>query len=226
MKNVQLLSTVAATLLFAVGAVSAQDLKKDEHPAPAPAAQQKAPAEKIAPNMHAGQPKAPETTGQAPNMSEPDKARAIDKAGKTPEPKANVKGSAGVDEKAQIKSNDKTKNSEVNSNERSSATAKSSTTEQSKQTTGQGAAAGAAKLSTEQRTKITSIIREHRTPPVHLNVSIAVGTRIPPTVHFYPLPVEVIQIYPEWRGYDYIMVGNEILVIDPGSHEIVAIIEA
>lgn len=226
MKKVQLLSTVAATLLFAVGAVSAQDLKKDEHPAPAPTAQQKAPAEKIAPNMHAGQAKATETTGQAPKVSEPDKAQAIDKASKTAEPKADVKGSAGSGEKAQIKSNDKSKNAEVNSNERSNATAKSSMTKQSKQTTGQGAAAGTAKLSTEQRTKITSIIREHKTPPVHLNVSIAVGTRIPATVHFYPLPVEVVQIYPEWRGYDYIMVGNEIVVIDPQSHEIVAIIEA
>lgn len=31
---------------------------------------------------------------------------------------------------------------------------------------------------------------------------------------------------PEWRGYDYVMVGDEILVIDPGTHEVVAIIEA
>jgi hypothetical protein len=38
--------------------------------------------------------------------------------------------------------------------------------------------------------------------------------------------VEVIVVYPEWRGYDYILVGNEILVIDPRTHEIVAILEA
>ena len=48
MKNARLLSTVAATLLLAVGAASAQDVKKDEAPARAPAAQQNAPAEKVA----------------------------------------------------------------------------------------------------------------------------------------------------------------------------------
>ena len=54
MKNTKLLSTVAATLLLAVGAASAQDVKKDEAPARAPAAQQNAPAEKVAPAMKPG----------------------------------------------------------------------------------------------------------------------------------------------------------------------------
>ena len=62
--------------------------------------------------------------------------------------------------------------------------------------------------------------------PAHLNVSVRVGTRVPDSVHFYPLPVEVVAVYPEWRGYDYILVGDEIVVIDPRTHEIVAILEA
>ena len=93
------------------------------------------------------------------------------------------------------------------------------------QTTGQGAV-GAARLSTEQRTKITSIIRQHKVEPAQLNVSVTVGTRIPERVHVYPLPVEVVDIYPEWRGYDYILVGDQIVIIDPRTHEIVAIVEA
>ena len=81
MKNARLLSTVAATLLLAVGAASAQDVKKDEAPARAPAAQQNAPAEKVAPAMKPGAQnaqgkKAPETTGQAP---EGDRPKASDK---------------------------------------------------------------------------------------------------------------------------------------------------
>jgi len=96
---------------------------------------------------------------------------------------------------------------------------------ESRSTTGQGAA-GAAKLSTEQRTRITTIIHRHKVAPVHLNVSVRVGTRVPGHVHLYPLPVEVVDIYPEWRGYDYIMVGDEIVVIDSDSHEIVAILNA
>ncbi len=99
-------------------------------------------------------------------------------------------------------------------------------TEQNRATTGQGAAAGSAKLSTEQRTKISTIIKQKKVEPAHLNVSVSVGTRIPESVHFYPLPQEVVVIYPEWRGYDYILVGDQIVIIDPRSHEIIAIVEA
>jgi len=36
----------------------------------------------------------------------------------------------------------------------------------------------------------------------------------------------VVEIYPVWRGYEFIMVGNEILVIDPATLRIVAILDA
>ena len=83
-----------------------------------------------------------------------------------------------------------------------------------------------ANLSTEQRTKINTIIRQNKVEPAHLNVSVRVGTRVPESVRFYPLPAEVFVVYPEWRGYDYILVGDQILVINPRTHEIVAILEA
>ena len=65
-----------------------------------------------------------------------------------------------------------------------------------------------------------------RVEPSKLNISIRVGARVPTSVHYYPLPREVVTIYPEWRGYDYIMVGDQIVILDPRSHEIVFIIEA
>jgi hypothetical protein len=100
-----------------------------------------------------------------------------------------------------------------------------STTEKS-QTTGQAGAA--AKLSTEQRTKITSVIRSQHVQPVNnVNFSIRVGTRVPREgVHFYPLPEEVVSIYPEWRGYQYILVRDQIVVVDPNTYEIVAVLNA
>jgi hypothetical protein len=57
-------------------------------------------------------------------------------------------------------------------------------------------------------------------------VSVRVGTRIPDSVRFHPLPVQVIDVYPEWRGYNYLLVGDQIVVIDPATHEIVAILDA
>jgi hypothetical protein len=116
--------------------------------------------------------------------------------------------------------------------EQKGATDSKSTTTQSQtgtsaqsQTTGQAGAG--AKLSTEQRTKISSVIREqHVQPLANVNFSIAVGTRVPRDVRFYPLPREVVTIYPEWRGYEFVLVNNQIIVIDPRTFEIVAILDA
>src|SRR5581483_2031230 len=98
-----------------------------------------------------------------------------------------------------------------------------STTEKS-QTTGQAGAA--AKLSTEQRTKITSVIRnEHVSSVKNVNFSVSVGTRVPREgIEFHTLPTEVVSIYPEWRGYKFIVVRDEIVIIDPNTYEIVEII--
>ncbi len=95
----------------------------------------------------------------------------------------------------------------------------------SQTTTGQAGAG--AKLTTEQRTRITTAIHEERVAPVsNVTFSIAVGTRVPREgVSFHPLPVEVVTIYPEWRGYEFILVGNQIVVIDPETSEIVAVLD-
>jgi hypothetical protein len=39
-------------------------------------------------------------------------------------------------------------------------------------------------------------------------------------------PSTIIAIEPSWRGYDYFMVGEQIVIVDPRSMEIVAIIDA
>ena len=95
----------------------------------------------------------------------------------------------------------------------------------SQTTTGQAGAG--AKLSTEQRTKITTVMKSQRVEPVtNVNFSISVGTRVPREgVSFRPLPAEVVTIYPEWRGYEFILVRNQIVVVDPVTYEIVAILD-
>lgn len=92
-------------------------------------------------------------------------------------------------------------------------------------TTGQAGAN--AKLTTEQRTTIrTSITKQNVKPVTNVNFSISIGTRVPRTVSFYPLPAEVITVYPTWRGYEFFLVGNEIVVVNPRTLEIVAVLEA
>jgi Protein of unknown function (DUF1236) len=90
-----------------------------------------------------------------------------------------------------------------------------------------GQAGAGAKLSGEQRTKITTVIRsQHVEPLKNVNFSISVGTRVPHDVRFHALPAEVVTVYPEWRGYEFILVNDQIVVIDPRTFEIVAVLEA
>ncbi len=215
MRKAKLLSTVAAALLLATGAASAQTTKETPERAPAP--QQNAPAEKMAPSMKSEQ-KAPQTTGQAPKSDADQKAqapaRSMDKDSKpgAATGKSDANGASKTEQKAQSPSGTPSQSTQ-------------STTEQNRTTTGQGAA-GSAKLTTEQRTKITSVIKSQKVEPARLNVSVSVGTRIPADVRLHALPQEVIVIYPDWRGYDYILVGDQIVIINPRTHEIVAIVEA
>jgi Protein of unknown function (DUF1236) len=90
-----------------------------------------------------------------------------------------------------------------------------------------GQAGAGAKLSTEQRTRITTIIRNQRVAPAtNINFAVSVGTRVPRDIGFHPLPAEIVTIYPEWRGYEFFLVRDEIVVVDPRTLEIVAVLPA
>jgi len=124
----------------------------------------------------------------------------------------NEKGAAGKDMKAEER------NGNMNADSKGAAESKSQTV---------GQAGAGAKLSSEQRTKITTVIRnQHLAPVTNVNFSISVGTRVPRDVTFHPLPTEIVTIYPEWRGYEFILVKDQIVVVDPRTFEIVAVLDA
>jgi hypothetical protein len=90
-----------------------------------------------------------------------------------------------------------------------------------------------AQLSSQQRSQIrTTVLGERNAPRVSrndINMNLTVGVRIPrDRLHIrpVPLPETVVRVEPEWRGYDYFLVGDEIVVVEPGTFEIVAIIPA
>jgi hypothetical protein len=86
----------------------------------------------------------------------------------------------------------------------------------------------AVNLSQEQRTKIKDVIvRDRDVARVpSANFSLSVGATVPRTVHVRVLPSDVVTIVPEYRGFDYIVVGDQLLIIDPVTMEIVAILPA
>ena len=71
------------------------------------------------------------------------------------------------------------------------------------------------------------IRNEHVAPISNPDFAVTVGSRIPrERVDLRPLPSEVFTIYPQWRGYEFFLVRDEIIVVDPRTLEIVAVLPA
>ena len=82
-------------------------------------------------------------------------------------------------------------------------------------------------INTEQRSRIKSRMSDLRVGRVdQVDFSISVGTRVPRSVRLHAIPSTIVEIVPEWRRYRFVMVRDEIVIIDPDTFEIIAIIEA
>jgi hypothetical protein len=81
-------------------------------------------------------------------------------------------------------------------------------------------------LTTEQKTTIREKVLTSSAPRVtNVNFDIKVGTVVPRTVRVAPLPATIVEIEPEWRGYMYFVSGDEIIVVEPGTLRIVAVLD-
>ena len=93
-------------------------------------------------------------------------------------------------------------------------------------TTGNAATSATAAPPAEKRTQIVSAIKTEKIEQTtNVNFNISVGAVVPSTARFHPLPPRIVDIYPEWRGYDVILVSGRYIILRPRTHEIVYIIE-
>ncbi len=106
--------------------------------------------------------------------------------------------------------------------------------ERDRSTVGQGAAPSkgpnsslSVNITPEKRTRIHDVfIKERSTPRVdHVDFDLSVGTPVPRSVRVVAVPREIIEIEPQWRGYEYFMVGDQVVIVDPRSMEIVAVLD-
>ena len=252
-RNLLLMSVAAGALIVGVNTVLAQAPAAPAPAAQAPAAQQSAPAEKIAPAMEPSKGKTPDAgmkSGQADDKKGVKAAQDNNKDGMKPKPTASdtkapdaartgktssdmkagdkAKADVKVDTKSSEKAGDtKPSDSKASAKPGDAKTAAETKTDAKPATTGQGAAAGSAKLSTEQRTTVRSAIQKQNVRPVtKVNFSISVGTQVPRSVRFHRVPMQLVEFYPSWRGYDYFLVGDQIIVVHPRTHQIVAVLDA
>jgi hypothetical protein len=100
----------------------------------------------------------------------------------------------------------------------------------SKSTTTTGAAATSATAAppAEKRTQIVSAIKSETSikEVTNVNFNVSVGVAVPASVRAYPLPPRIVEIYPEWRGYEVILVRGKYVIVRPQTREIVYIIES
>ena len=229
MRTTLLVSASVIALITASGCALAQTPAAQSAPTTqnVQGSPQNAPAEKIAPRMNRSE--ASDTKvkveGKTVGQAQP-KAPADLAAPKHAE--GDMKKDKATENKPDMKPNDKAA-SEMNADKSKADTmskSKDASEVKAGTTTGQ-AAAGSKQLTTEQRTTIRTVVREQKVQPAtNVNFAISVGTVVPRTVTFRPVTTEFVTVNPAWRGFEYFLVGDQIVIVNPRTLEIVAVIEA
>jgi hypothetical protein len=88
-----------------------------------------------------------------------------------------------------------------------------------------GRSVGSTTLSSDQKTRLHEIIAGGNLQRVnHADFALSVGTRVPNTVTLYDVPATIVDILPQYRGFEYVVVRDELVIIDPETLEIVAVL--
>ena len=243
MKNSLLSSVAALALIIGTSAAFAQGTGMKGGEAPAAAA----------PKADSGSPSKAEGTAPAPKAesASPMKSPAKDSAAET-KPAPGAKPAATAQDKGEPKGSKAASEMKADSKPATAATtpptnsaAKDATNSAAKDaknpsadskaagtdtkagsTTGNAATSATAAPPAEKRTQIVSAIKQEKVEEVtNVNFNISVGTAVPSSVRYHPLPPRIVEIYPEWRGYDFLVVRGKYIILRPKTHEIVYIIE-
>jgi cytoskeletal protein RodZ len=225
-RNTLLLTAAVAALVAGTGLASAQGERREMPAAATP--EQKAPAGKAdqqkgnapqksesvkpAPTAHAPDKAVPDkakpaTTAQTPDKAKPaPTAQAPDKANS---PKTQTDGQAGVPTPSAKPDN-----------------ARSPSQNAAPNAAAQKPGASTA-VSSEQHVRIRETLRGEKAERLkNVPFAVTMGDTIPRTVHLHKLPVRILEYVPQYRDYEYILVGDEILIVDPRTFRIVAVIPA
>ena len=253
-KNKLMIAAAVAALMTGSGFALAQDSSPAtkapsaapaEKMAPAPNAAQKAPS--------AAEQKAPSAADKGAQKSE-DKSLPSKRSSETKpanKSKTETTGQAPSGDKSTTTKSDTTKSdttkSDTTTQSPSKATQdKAGTTSQPNQpnqatgpgsTQKSGGTAGtttnnttnvSVNLSPEQRTKIHQVIVSDRNAPrlARVDFQLNVGVAVPRSVKLAPVPTTIVEIQPSWRGYEYFLVGDQIVIVNPRTMEIVAVVPA
>jgi hypothetical protein len=82
-------------------------------------------------------------------------------------------------------------------------------------------------LTTEQKSTIRSKVLTNAAPRLEgsADFDVKIGAVVPRTVRVSPVPATIVEIEPAWRGFMYFVRGDEIVIVDPHTLEIVAVLD-
>jgi hypothetical protein len=222
MKNTLLITASVAALMVGIGLASAQGLNE----------------RRDAPAATTSEPKAPQGDSSHEKSAPPQKTEKMTKPGPAAQEKAKPAPTAQTEEKAKPAPTAQTQ--EKAKPAPTAQTQEKTDSDQPKvgQAPSQGAAPNAAAqkgskdfalapMSHEQNVKFRETLKGEKTERLtNVKFSISIGEEVPTSVRFHRLPARIVEYAPQYRDFDYILVGDDILIVDPASHRIVAVISA
>jgi|HubBroStandDraft_6_1064221.scaffolds.fasta_scaffold998932_1 outer membrane biosynthesis protein TonB len=229
MKNTFLITASVAALVAGIGLASAQGLNEHRDAPAAAASEQKAPEGQVD-HQKSTLPAKTEKLKPAPTAQAPDKAKPAPTA-QAPEKTEKMKPAPIAQAPEKEKPAPTAQMPEKNDSEHRTVG----------QSPSQGAAPGAAAqkgpaqkgsdsfasapMSTEQNAKFRETVKGEKAERLTgVPFSISIGDEVPRSVHYYRLPARIVEYAPQYRDFDYILVGDDILILDPRTHRIVAVI--
>jgi hypothetical protein len=81
------------------------------------------------------------------------------------------------------------------------------------------------KLSEQQRQQIRDFFAKQKGDRTNgVNFTLAIGSAVPQNVQLQPLPPEVSSALGGYKADQYVLVGNQLVIVDPNARRVVAIV--
>ena len=82
---------------------------------------------------------------------------------------------------------------------------------------------GNAHLSNDRAARIADTLMATATQQ-NVNINVRVGAPLPGDVDLMPLPPTIVDLVPEYRGYEFVLVNDEIVIVQPSTRYVVEVI--
>ncbi len=206
-------------------------------------ATQSRPDGKAEPKARAGKGSEPRTQQQSQDAPQKDDTgdvrRGKAKAEKSSEPKAKSKSSAETAPEPKAKGKDKAatssepnakrarESSESAAGDSRPAGGKAAQNDGTNEKEGAARSEGKVQISEQQRRTVRENLFKNRkvNRADNVRVTVNIGSRLPRSVKLAPLPPSIVSIVPAYRRYEYVVVDNRIVIVEPATYEIVQVLD-